>query len=210
MMYVSMLAAVLSLDAMAADNEPKGYLVFGIDRFVYLGSDTKGMETKQEVKVPLTAEFMANFKNLGNQTRMGTGFYCLNARLDGNGGTGFAWNIHKTNPYDNRWAITVWADGGEEINGARATARNPSVQENFVVRNLEDIEMNHMVSYSGGLNPRGGVNVSFSVKYVSADDHKTLDSIPAAEVKKANGKVLFKGGDAASSSGHMSFSFQED
>ena len=53
--------------------ETNGFLVFEIDRVPW---HSAGSEIKQKFKVPLTAEFLSNFRHLPSQNSMGTGFGC--------------------------------------------------------------------------------------------------------------------------------------
>jgi len=83
--------------------ETNGFLVFEIDRVPWHAA---GSEIKQKLKVPLTAEFLANLRHLPSQNSMGTGFCFGDGNLKTNpGGTRFAWWIRKT--ANHRWQVNM-------------------------------------------------------------------------------------------------------
>jgi hypothetical protein len=187
--------------------ETNGFLVIEVGRLAYTGG-TNQSDIRQRFKVPLTEEFMSNFKRVPSQRSSGTGFRCSGGNLKtGNGGTQFTWWIRKT--ADNRWRINMWSDGGETINGVKGSSENPKVSQNLIIRNWEDLDMSYMLSYGGGLSPSGGMNISFRARYVAAKDIEADGPIPAAPVRKADRSELFKGDDLSNLPLEIRCGFQE-
>jgi hypothetical protein len=179
-----------------------GFLVFEIDRYPYAEGHASGSEIKQKFKVPLTEEFLSNFKGVPGQNSEGTGFCCAGGKLKASEySTGFAWWIHKT--ADNRWRINMWGDGVETIKGVKLKSPRPTVSQNLTIRHWEDLDMSYMFSYPG-------MNISFTAKYVAAKDIDADGPIPAAPVRKANRTELFKGDDLKQYPLEISCLFQED
>jgi len=171
--------------------ETNGFLVFEIDRYAYAEGQRGGSEIKQKFKVPLTEEFLSNFRHLPNQNSSGTGFCCTGGDLKTpNGGTLFMWWIRKT--VDNRWSINMWGGGVETLNGVTVGSQNPKSEQSLIIRRLEDLDMSYMLSY---LNKFDGINISFEAKYVAAKDIDTDGPIPTAPVQSADRSILFKGDD---------------
>jgi hypothetical protein len=177
--------------------ETNGFLVFEVERVSW---HNDGSEIKQKFKVPLTEEFLSNFKHLPNQNSSGTGFCCSG----GDGGTQFMWWIRKT--ADNRWSINMWGEGLETIDGITVSSRNPKSSQSLVIKRLEDLDMSYMLSY---LNKFDGINISFTAKYVAAKDIDADGSIPTAPVQKADRSILFKGDDLKNYPLEVSCLFQE-
>lgn len=194
--------------------ETNGFLVFEIGRFTYPSDHTNGSEIKQKFKIPLTEEFMSNFKNVPNQNGGGTGFCCQGGSLRASeGSTSFLWWIRKT--ADNHWSINMWGEGVETLKGVRMNSRNPKTSQSVTIKRWEDLDMSYMQSYSiggfgsSGSNPFGGMNISFTAKYVSAKDIEADGYIPAAPVQKADHTVLFKGDDSSNLPLEINCLFQE-
>jgi len=188
-----------------AEVEPNGFLVFEIDRYTYESGGIEKSHIKQAFKIPLTEEFMSNFKNVPSQNSMGTGFWCSGGNVkNDNGGTRFMWWIHQT--ADHRWSINMWGKGFETVKGVKVNSWNPSASQYLTIKKWEDLDMAYMLSY---VNKYDGLNVSFKVKYMTAKDIQTGGPIPAAPVKKADRSDLFKGDDISNSSLQMSCGFLE-
>src|SRR5580692_1690276 len=62
-----------------ASVQTNGFLVFEIGRYTY--SDQNGSNIQQRFKVPLTEDFMSNFRGVPGQNSMGTGFWCSGGNL---------------------------------------------------------------------------------------------------------------------------------
>ena len=199
--YLTLIALALSAFSLFAETEVQtnGFLVFEVDRYSY---HTHGTEVKQRFKVPLTEEFMSQFKNLPNQNREGTGFCCMGGQLKcATGSTSFMWWIHKTE--DNRWAINMWSQGVETIDRVKVESMTPAVSQYVTIRRLEDIDMTYMRSYDG-------LNVSFTAEYVPAKEIDANGPIPTAPVNKADQSELFKGDDSSKLPLKLRCLFQED
>jgi hypothetical protein len=200
------LLALLSCNGAMAE-EARGYLVIEVSRLTYSGNHKKDLGIKQSFKISLTKEFMANFKHLPNPNSQGTGFCCSAGSLKiNNGGTLFTWWIRRGNPNDSHWHINMWGEGVETVKRAKIESLSHTATIDLKIKNWDDIDMRYLVSY---LNGYDGINVSFTARYVSAEDHKTLDAIPAAPVQKADRSVLFKGDDLSRLHFETSCSFQE-
>jgi hypothetical protein len=185
--------------------ESKGFLVFEIDRYTYAFGVKGGSEIKQSFKIPLTEEFISNFKNVPSQNSMGTGFWCNGGNLKTNdGSTRFMWWIHKT--ANHRWSINMWGEGVETVKGVNVQSRNPKVSQDLRIKNWEDIDMQYMLSY---VNKSDGINISFKAKYVTAEDIKADGSVPTAPVQKADRSPLFKGDDLSNFPVEINCGFQE-
>lgn len=185
--------------------ETNGLLVFELDRITYNDRNgaADGPEIRQRFKVPLTEEFMSNFRNAPKPQRsMGSGFCFEGGSLKTNAGsTGFTWWIHKT--MDNRWSINMWAEGAETVKGIKINSARPTVSQYSIIKRWEDLDMSYMLSYPG-------MNVSFKAKYVAAKNVETEGHIPAAPVRKADGTILFKGDDLSNLPLEVRCLFQED
>jgi hypothetical protein len=188
--------------ASADETKTNGFLVFEIGRYTYdMESNASGSEITQKFKVPLTEEFLSNFKGVPGQNSEGTGFCCAGGKLKASEySTGFAWWIHKT--ADNRWRINMWGDGVETIKGVKLNSPRPTVSQNLTIRHWEDLDMSYMFSYPG-------MNISFTAKYVAAKDIDADGPIPAAQVRRADGSILFKGDDLKNYPLEISCLFQE-
>jgi hypothetical protein len=188
--------------------ETNGFLVFEVERLTYNGR-TNESNIKQSVKVPLTEEFMSNFKHAPSQNSSGTGFCCAGGNLKTSAGsTRFIWWIRKT--ADNRWAINLWGEGVETIRGVTVSSWNPKTSQTLTIKTWEDLDMSYMLSYGGALSPSGGnMNISFTVKYVTAKDIDADGPIPSAPVQKADHSQLFKGDDLSNLPLEISCLFQE-
>jgi hypothetical protein len=176
--------------------ETNGFLVFEVERYPYnTAGPANSSHIQQRFKVPLTEEFMLNFKHVPSQNSSGTGFCCQGGNLKtSEGSTRFMWWIRKT--ADNRWRINMWGEGIETIKGITMNSRNPKTSQNLTIKRWEDLDMSYMLSYGGGFNPPGGsMKISFSAKYVTAKDVETDGPILAAPVQKADHSELFKGDD---------------
>ena len=192
-------------DASADETKLNGFLVFEVGRYTYSEGHTGGSEIKQKFKVPLTEEFMSNFKHLPNQNSSGTGFCCNGGDLKtNNGSTRFIWWIRKT--ADSRWSINMWGEGAEMIDGVTVSSRNPKSSQSLIIKRLEDLDMSYMLSY---LNKFDGINISFTAKYVAAKDIDVDGPIPAAPVRKADRTALFKGDGLKNYPLEISCLFQE-
>jgi hypothetical protein len=180
-------------------------LVFEIERYSYSAGNTHVSDIHQKFKVPLTEEFMSNFKHVPSQNSSGTGFCCSGGNLKANqGSTRFMWWIRKT--VDNRWSINMWGDGVETIDGITVNSRNPKSSQSLVIKRLEDLDMSYMLSY---VNTFDGINIAFTAKYVSAKDIEAEGDIHAAPVRKADRTELFKGDDLKHFPVEVSCIFQE-
>jgi hypothetical protein len=187
------LFAAFSFTRLEAQTNADGYLVFEIDRYTYDMGKPGGTDVKQSFKVPLTAEFMAQFKHTPNQNSSGTGFLCAGGSPKPDSGeTSFMWWIRQT--VDHRWAINMWGEGFETLDGTPMQSHNPVVSQDVVIKHLEDLDMQYMLSYNG---KDTGMNIAFKVTYVPARDIDANGVIPVAPVKKADGKDLFPGDDSS-------------
>lgn len=210
-----LLCLVLSAFSLCAGVEAQtnGFLVFEVDRANWQEQDKKLMETtekmkvtevKQKFKVPLTEEFMSQFKHLPNQNSEGTGFYCMaREKKSTAGGTSFTWWIQRTQ--DNRWAINMWGQGEAIIGGTKVARRGAS--QYVTIKHLADLDMTYQLSY---FNKFDGINVSFTAKYVPAKEISARGPIPIAPVKKADQSGLFKGDDQSKFPVELRCGFQEN
>jgi hypothetical protein len=187
--------------------ETNGFLVFEVDRFAYSEVYHDGPETTQKFKVPVTDEFLANFKHVPSQNSGGTGFCCGGGHRGtstNDGGYGFTWWLNKT--ADNRWYVHMWGQGYEKIKGVTLASGNPGVTQSMTFKRLEDLDMSYQQSY---VNQYDGVNVQFSAKYVPAKDIEADGPIPTAPVRKADRTILFKGDDMGNKPIQLQCLFQE-
>lgn len=182
--------------------ETNGFLVFKIERNVHSAANgsSNSSETEQAFKVPLTAEFMSNFKHVPNQNSEGTGFYCGGGFIKSEGSDHrFSWWLERT--ADRRWWIHMWGSGT-----AKSSVRGigePAVTQSVTIKNLEDLEMHYQVS-------DGGANVTFSAQYMSAAQMQQSGPIPTMPVKKADRTELFKGDISTNWPAALSGGFQEN
>lgn len=186
------LLSLIALSPLAcAAGETNGFLVIAFERYSYSVGNTHASQIQQKFKVPLTEEFMLNFKNAPSQHSMGTGFCCVGGNLKTNkGSTHFSWWIRKT--ADNRWSINMWGKGFESIKGVTVNSWNPTASQSMTIKRLEDLDMTYMLSYE---NEYDGISVSFKAQYVTAKDIEADGPIASAQVQKANQTLLFKGDD---------------
>ena len=186
--------------------ETNGFLVFEIDCYTYTADHPKdSKQVRQRFKIPLTAEFLANFQHTPSQNSSGTGFCCAGGNLkSAPGSTRFAWWIRQTT--DHRWAINMWGNGMETVAGTQVSSRGATSTQCQTIRRWEDLDMTYQLSY---VQLYDGINVSFSARYVAAKDIDAEAPILAAPVKRADRTVLFPGDDQTDS--HLNFSclFQE-
>lgn len=185
-------ALILSaLPAFTHAADPAGYLVIKVTRYTYNENYTVTSGSAQSFKVPLTVEFMSNFKHLPNQNSSGTGFCCGVGNSDpAQGGPSFVWWIRKTN--DDRWAINMWGHDIETVDGVKIDSGRPGRSENLTIKNWECLDMAYPLTFTRG---HDGIKVQFTARYISAKDTKTLDPIPDARVLRANRSPLFLGDD---------------
>lgn len=189
-----------------AAEEAKGFLVFEIDRYSYTQGAKGGSEVTQKFKIPLTEEFLSNFKRVPSKNSAGSGFWCNGGNLDTSpGSTRFMWWIKKT--ADHRWSINMWGEGVETVNGVNVPSRDPKASQDLRIKNWEDLDMQYMLSYVGKLD---GINVAFKAKYVTAEDMKAEEPVPMAPVQKADRSPLFKGDDLSSLPVKIRCGFQEN
>ncbi|MDB6024068.1 MAG: hypothetical protein JWM68_291 [Verrucomicrobiales bacterium] len=200
------LALLLVSTGIVGAIETNGFLVFEVERYTFppvytTKGSTKSSHVSQKFKIRLTEEFMANFKNVPSRNSSGTGFCCAGGNLkSSNGSTRFMWWIRKT--ADHRWMINMWGEGVETINGVMVSSRNPKTSDGLTIKRWEDLDMSYMHSYDG-------MNISFTVKYVTAKEIEAGGPIPAAPVKKADHSDLFKGDDLRKLPLEISCDFQE-
>ena len=96
----------------AADGA-KGFLVFEIGRSTWSEGTKGGSNTNQKFKIPLTEEFISNFKRVTSQNSVGSGLWCNGGdRNSSEGSTRFMWWVRKTT--DHRWSINMWGEGVEK------------------------------------------------------------------------------------------------
>lgn len=203
-----LIALIASILPACAAIETNGFLVFEVDRYAFGGGRHVGLVTKQKYKVPLTEEFLANFKHLPNQNSGGTGLCCNGGHEGTNTNDAeyeYTWWLEKT--ADNRWHIHMWGYGYEKIKEVVVQSRDPSVTQSLTINRLEDLDMSYQQSY---VNEYEGVNVEFGAKYVSAKDIKAGGSIPTAPVRKADQTILYKGDDLRDNPIQLHCSFQEN
>ena len=201
-LFFLLLAFLLVSTGIVGAVEPNSFLVFEVGRYAYSGRDGRasGPQIQQRFKVPLTEEFISNFRN-PRQNSSGTGFCCKGGNLKtSEGSTGFTWWIRKT--ADNRWSINMWADGVEIIKGVKIDSPRPTVSQILTIKRWEDLDMSYMLSYAG-------MNISFTAKYVTSKDIEADGHIPAAPVKKADHSELFKGDDSSNLPLEIRCLFQE-
>lgn len=178
------------------------FLVFEIDRAVWGGPGRS--ETVQKFKVPLTEEFFSNFKNVQSTNSMGTGFVCGGTIFATNQGmTRFTWWIRKT--ADHRWAINMWGDGFETVNGLKVGSGNQTSQY-VTIKSLDDLDMSYLISY---INRYDGVNVAFSAKVVPSEKVNASPPIPTVPVRKADKSIFLKGDDQSKLPVKLDCLFQE-
>jgi hypothetical protein len=186
-----------------AAGQTNGFLVIEIDRFVWSTSSN----LTQHFKIPLTDEFLSNFKHGPSRQSMGTGFMCrggsLKAKIDS---TSFIWWIHRT--ADNRWAVNMWGRGTEDVNGHELAMGNPSCSQDVVINKLDDLWMRYMLSFSS--HPHEGLNVSFTAKFETAKEMESEKPMSIPPVKKADGSMLFIGDDQSSQAVNIECQFQEN
>lgn len=184
---------------LCAASDTNGFLVFKIGRLAY--STTNGSaispEIEQAFKIPLTPEFLSNFKHLPIPWKsQGTGF-CCGGRIekipDGGFNVGFTWWLERTS--DHRWHIHIWG------------SMNPTATQSVTIKNLEDLDMSYLASY---VNMTNGVNESFDVKYMSADAIQHEGPIPTASVTRADRSELFKADRLTNCPEVLSGLFQEN
>jgi hypothetical protein len=201
-------ALVASLPLLHAGPQPKGFLVFEIDRYAYNAGNGAGTsDVKQSFKIPLTDDFMSNFKKLPiPEKSQGTGFCCSGGELTARQGTTrFMWWIHQT--ADRHWTVNMWAQGSETVSNAVLHAGNPLVSQDLRIKTLEDLDMHYLLSFN---NMPVGLNVGFTAKYVGAESLKSPETVPTPPVQKADGSVLFTGDNAAGLPIKIHCSFQEN
>jgi hypothetical protein len=194
-LLVLAISTLLPMLCGAADTN--GFLVFKIKRDTYSTKDGKSTEPeiKQSFKIPLTPEFLSNFKNLPNQNSQGTGFVCTSDfEKPGDNAPHFMWWLERTS--ERRWYIHMWSSW-----------RNPSATQSVTIKNLEDLDMSYQDSY---VNIPKGVNDSFSVKFMSAEQIAHEGLIPMIPVKKADRSVLFPGDSLTNCPVVLSGLFQEN
>lgn len=203
-MKTLLFALVLSAFSLCAKVEAQtnGFLVFEVRRANW---HAQGTEVKQKFKVPLNEEFMAQFKHLPNQHSSGTGFFCAGGKpKSSDGDTRFTWWIRKTQ--DNHWAINMWGQGMETVNGLKTGSMNPQTSQYVKIKGLEDLDMSYHISYA---NKFDGMSVSFTARYVPAKEIDADGAIPTASVKKADHSELFKGDDTSKLPLELRCGFQE-
>jgi hypothetical protein len=189
-----------------AAGEAKGFLVFEISRYTYTQGTKGASNIDQKFKIPLTEEFISNFKRVPSQNSAGTGLWCSGGGINTiEGSTRFMWWIQKTT--DHRWSINMWGEGVETIKGVKVQSRNPKASQDFRIKNWEDLDMQYMLSY---VNNADGINVSFKAKYVSAQEMAAEGFIPTAPVQKADRAPLFKGDDLSKFPLEIHCGFQEN
>lgn len=168
-----------------------GFLVFDIERYTSAAGNTHVSDIHQKYKIPVTDEFMSNFKRVPSHISAGTGFWCNGGNLnDGDGDTRFMWWIQKMD--DHRWSINMWGKGFETVNGLKLNSWNPCVSQYLTIERWEDLDMKYSLSYN---NQYDGLGISFQAKYVAAEDLKAEGPVPTAPVKRADQSVLFQGDD---------------
>jgi hypothetical protein len=184
-----------------------GFLVIEINRYAYsMNSGRSTSDVTQRFKVPLTDEFLSNFKYGPTSERMGTGFSVSGGNLKAaNGSTGFAWGIHRMT--DHRWSIGMWGGGTEKVNGRELGMGNPGCSQDIVINKLEDLWMRYMLSFG---NVPGGLNVSFTARFESAKEMQSEKPMAVPPVKKADGTMLFIGDDQSKQPINLECQFQED
>ena len=188
---VILLAALVLLPVTRAASQTNGFLVFEIDRYTYTMGNTNRQVINQKFKVPLTEDFMSNFKHLPSHTSRGSAFLFTGGNLKTEPvGTHYTWSLIKTGV--NRWRVEMWGSGAEKINGVTISSQNPVITQILRVKSLEDLDMDYMLAYNGN---NGGINISFKAMYVPAKDMEDQGNIPDAPVLKADHTGLFKGDD---------------
>jgi hypothetical protein len=191
-----------------AAGQTNGFLVIEINRFAYsMNSGRSTSDVTQRFKVPLTDEFLSNFKDspLPHQS-MGTGFLCRGGNLKvKNGSTSFAWWIHRTT--DHRWAINMWGSGSERVNGRELGMGNPNCSQDIVINNLDDLWMRYMLSFQ---NVPDGLNVSFTAKFETVKEMQSEKPMLIPPVRKSDGSMLFIGDDQSKKPINLDCLFQEN
>jgi len=188
--------------------ETNGFLVFTVERYAYKTNGGKdNTDLKQAFKVPLTSEFLANFKYLPSTNRAGTGFLCSGGNFldDSSGSTAFMWWLDRTQ--DRHWRVHMWGEGVEKINGVPFQSRNPCVSQGMAVKNLEDLDMYYQLSYA---SHDDGLNIEFRARYMSAKEVQAQGNIPTAPVQKADRTMLFQGDTPTNCPIRFNCSFQEN
>jgi len=187
-----------------AESQTNGFLVLEVERFTYAQGSPAGSAVKQSFKVPLTAEFISQFKNLPTQSSKGTGFYCDGGNLkSSDGSTRFTCSIWKTK--DNRWAINIWGEGTETIQGIKVST-NPTASQWVVIKQWEDLDTVYTLSY---VHNYDGMNITFKAKYEREPETQAPGAIPTVPVKKTDQSELFKGGDFSKLPLELKGGFQE-
>lgn len=185
---------------LSAASDTNGFLVFKLGGLAYsmrTNGNVNSPEIEQAFKVPLTQEFLSNFKHLPSQDSEGTGF-CCSGHIEKIPGSDFniyfTWWLERTS--DHRWYIHMWG-----------FHMNPSATQSVTIRNLEDLDMSYLASY---VNTPNGVNISFSAKYMSADEMQHEGPIPTASVQRADRSELFKADPLTNCPAVLSGLFQEN
>jgi hypothetical protein len=190
-----------------AASQTNGFLVFEIERDAYSTNGRTVSDVTERFKIPLTDEFLSNFKHgpIPYQS-MGTGFLCRGGVPAGkSGGMSFAWWMHRTK--DHRWYINMWSDGAEKVNGRVMGMGNPSCSQEITIAKLDDLWMRYTLSF---VNIPGGVNVGFTAKFEPAKDIVSEKTMLTPPVKRADGSMLFIGGDQSKQPINLDCLFQED
>ena len=188
-----------------AGSQKNGFLVFEVNRCSYAQGNGAGSSVRQSFKIPLSVEFLSQFKNVPSQNSSGTGFYCAGGALKGaEGSTAFMWWIRKTG--DSRWEINMWGEGVETIDGMKLYSRNPKSSQYTKIKQWEDLDMTYMLSYVGKVR---GMNIIFKARYVAAKDIDSEGVIPALPVKRSDQSELFKGDDVGKFPLQLRSGFQE-
>jgi hypothetical protein len=84
---------------------------------------------------------------------------------------------------------------------------NPKCQQEIVINKLEDLWMSYMLSFQ---NVPGGLNVSFTARFVSTKEMQSEKPMFIPPVKKADGSMLFIGDDQSKQPINLDCLFQED
>ena len=178
--------------------ENGGYLLLRIEKYSYSNNRDPQVKTPptdvvQTYKVLIDDSFISQFKKLPSKTSMGTEFYCNMS--DGSIFQGPAVMFSQWfNPFtQGKIKIRFWAEGAESLGGKNVLAMNPKAQTSIGFPDWQSIDSSQMLSFTGGsTTTMDGINLSFGIKSVSADD-PALASALLAPLSGADGSSLVKG-----------------
>ena len=196
-------------NAIAAGQTNPGYLLISIDKMSYSSDSTKppqNSEQKQNYKVLLDANFLAQFKNPQTQNSSGTEFYCFVS--DGGSfatpGIGYTqWFAPKS---DGKIMTWLWTEGSETVDDKSISAHNAVATTTINFPSWQTLDSNESLSF---VNNYDGVNVGVGMKYVPSGDPSLTDAL-VAPVTTADGSILSTGDSQTNKTLTANCSFQNN